>query len=206
MPDISQPPATPTSKPSRRASGIGSTIGILLLAPLIAVFLTTFVFQSYQVSGQSMQPTLHNADRLVIWKLPRTWSRITGNSYVPARGDVIIVKTSKLAAAGLDPSEQIIKRVIGLPGDRVVVKDNSLTIYNSDYPGGFQPEKTLPYGEAIQGTNNDGEWVVGSNQLFICGDNRYNSSDSRIFGPISTNDVIGKLVIRVLPAQDIKTF
>jgi len=204
MQDTSKPniPITNTS----RRTGVGSTIGILLLAPLIAVFLTAFVFQSYQVSGQSMEPTLHNDDRLVIWKLARTWSRITGNAYVPSRGDVVIVKTTELAKAGLNPNEQIIKRVIGLPGDRVVVKDNALTVYNTSYPNGFQPEKTLPYGEAIQGTNNNGEWVVGRNELFVCGDNRYNSADSRIFGPVSTNDVLGKLVIRVLPAQDAKTF
>lgn len=195
-----------TAKPGSRISDIGSTIGILLLAPLFAVFLTVFVFQSYQVSGQSMEPTLHDEDRLIIWKLPRTWSRITGNAYVPVRGDVVVVKTPNIAKAGLDPDEQIIKRVIGLPGDRVVINDTVLTIYNTDHPEGFQPEKTFPYGKAIQGTNKDGEWLVGKNELFICGDNRFNSTDSRSFGPISTADIIGTLVVRVLPVQDAATF
>lgn len=200
------PLAPPASKHKTRSSGIGSTLVILLSAPLVAVFLTAFVFQAYQVSGQSMQPALHDSDRLVIWKLSKTWANVTHNPYIPARGDVVVVKTSKLAEAGLDPNEQIIKRVIGLPGDRVVVKDNALTIYNADHPEGYQPERTLPFGAAIHGTNNDGEWLVGADELFICGDNRYNSADSRIFGPIRADEVIGKLVVRVLPINDATVF
>jgi len=199
-------PAAPPPKRGHRLWSVLSTLGILLIAPLVAVGLTAFVFQSYQVSGQSMQPTLQNDDRLVIWKLPRTWSHLTGHAFVPARGDVIVVKTSRGADVGLDPAKQIIKRVVGLPGDRVVVKDGILTVYNASHRGGFQPDKTLPYGKAIESTNNDGTWQIGQNELFVCGDNRLNSADSRIFGPISTSDVVGKLVLRVLPISKSERF
>lgn len=197
--------AAAVRKRNKRAN-ISSTVGILLLAPLMAVGLTVFVFQTYQVSGQSMESTLQNQDRLIVWKVARTWSRITGNPYVPARGDVIIAKTPLLANVGLDPNEQIIKRVVGLPGDRIVVKDGVLTVYNATHPNGFQPDQTLPYGTVIKDTTNNGEWTVKANQLFICGDNRQNSADSRLFGPISTDDVIGKLAARVLPLNGFEAF
>ena len=186
-----------------------STIGILLLAPIIAIVLTAFVFQSYQVDGPSMQNTLHNADRLIVWKMPRTWMRITGHQYVPNRGDVIIFTQSGLANYGdAEDTKQLVKRVIGLPGDHVVIKNQVITVYNAAHPNGFQPDKTLPYGRggAIPNTDNNEDLVIGKNQLFVCGDNRGNSLDSRIFGPIKTDQVIGKLVLRIFPFSDAKRF
>src|SRR5512140_403318 len=64
---------------------VASTIAVLLIAPLVALLLTAFVFQSYQVDGPSMQTTLYNSDRLIVWKVPKTWSKITGHPYVPNR-------------------------------------------------------------------------------------------------------------------------
>ena len=79
---------------------MASTIFILLLAPAIAVLLTLFVFQSYQVDGPSMEATLQNNDRLIVWKLPRTWAKVTGHQYIPKRGDVIILNESGLNSFG----------------------------------------------------------------------------------------------------------
>ncbi len=152
-----------------------------------------------------MQNTLHDNDRLIVWKLPRTWARITGHQYVPKRGDIIIFTESGLSNYG-DPQDtkQLVKRVVGLPGDHVVIKNDVITIYNKQYPDGFQPDKSLPYGEnnAIPPTNNNIDLTVGPNQLFVCGDNRNDSLDSRIFGPINTNQVIGKLVSRIYPTPE----
>src|SRR4051812_22701390 len=67
-----------------------STLLILVAAPLIALLLTAFVFQSYEVDGQSMETTLHDHDRLIVLKVPRTVSRLTNHPYIPHRGDVII--------------------------------------------------------------------------------------------------------------------
>lgn len=198
-------------KPGRasRLTSALSTIGILLLAPLIAILLTAFVFQSYQVDGPSMQNTLHNSDRLIVWKLPRTWSRITGHQYVPKRGDIIIFTQSGLSNYGdSQDSKQLVKRVIGLPGDHIVIKNNIITVYNKEHPDGFHPDQTLPYGKngAIPPTTNNLDVTLGSTQLFVCGDNRPDSLDSRIFGPIETNQVVGKLVARIFPLQDAERF
>lgn len=198
----------PTGK-SSSLHALFSTIGILLLAPLIAVLLTLFVFQSYQVDGPSMETTLQNNDRLIVWKFPRTWARITGHQYVPGRGDIIILNESGLSTYGSDAdTKQLVKRVIGLPGDRIVINDNVLTVYNAEHPDGFQPDTTLPYGKdgSIPPTTNNEEFTLSATELFVCGDNRPNSLDSRTFGPIQTSQVVGKLVARILPLSNIEKF
>ncbi len=182
-----------------------STIAVLVIAPLIAILLTAFVFQSYEVDGPSMQTTLHNNDRLIVWKLPRTWARITRHGYLPKRGDIIIFDQTGLP----DGEKQLIKRVIGLPGDRVVVQNSVLTIYNQQHPNGYRPDATLPYGQVIGDTEPETgqqEWILGKNQVFVCGDNRTDSLDSRTFGPVSSNQITGKLLMRVAPFNQIERF
>lgn len=183
-----------------------SIITVLLAALILAWGLISFVFQSYQVDGPSMQVTLHNSDHLVVWKVPRTWARITGHAYVPKRGDIIVFNEPGLADYGQGSNKQLIKRVIGLPGDRVVVRNGNITIYNKANPNGFDPDKTLPYGKVIPTTSGNIDITLGSNQIFVCGDNRPDSLDSRVFGPVDVNNVVGKLVIRVLPLNDAKIF
>jgi signal peptidase I len=196
---------TPPSRAWREAA---STIGILVAAILVAVFIILFVFRSYQVDGPSMQNTLQNNDKLVIWKVPRTWSDITRQDYIPGRGDIIVFNEKGLSEFGQQDSKQLIKRVIGQPGDRVVVKDGKITVYNSAHPGGFDPDKTLPYGKngAIPYTTGNLSVKLGPHQLFVCGDNRPDSLDSRTFGPIDAKQVVGKLALRVFPIGQAKAF
>ena len=187
---------------------MASTLAVLLIAPLVALFLTAFVFQSYQVDGPSMQTTLFNNDRLLVWKLPKTWARITGHPFIPNRGDIVIFTDNDISseAAGLPPGKQLIKRVIGLPGERVVVKDNTVTVYNSQHPNGFRPDKTLPYGNVITNTGIDRDTTVPAGKVFVMGDNRDNSYDSRSFGAVDARDIVGKLVMRVWPLNQAKRF
>lgn len=191
----------------QRVKSIASTIGILLIAPLIAILLTAFVFQSYQVDGPSMQTTLYNNDRLIVWKLPRTWARITGHDYIPKRGDIVIFTESGLSNYGDSvDTKQLIKRVVGLPGDRVVVENGVITIYNSAHPEGFKPDQTLPYGGNIPSTSGNIDRTLGPGEVFVCGDNRGDSLDSRFFGPIDAKNIIGKLILRVLPLSKAERF
>lgn len=184
-----------------------TTVAILVLAPIIAFALTALVFQSYQVDGSSMETTLQDQDRLIVLKLPRTIAKITHNPYMPHRGDVIIFNKNDLYQYdGATQKKQLVKRVIGLPGDRVVIKDNKVTVYNAANPAGFNPDSTLPYGKAIINTSGVADVTVSSNQLYVMGDNRGNSLDSRIFGPISDADIVGKLVLRIFPFNKAKTF
>lgn len=208
QPSVESNPVTSSDGDGHR-SGLRellSTIGILATALVVALLMIGFVFRSYQVDGPSMQTTLQNADKLIIWKVPRTWARITGHPYIPQRADIIVFSESGLGQFGQADTKQLIKRVIGLPGDRVVVKDNVITIYNAAHPAGFQPDKTYPYGSVIPATTGDVDLTLGSDQVFVSGDNRPNSLDSRAFGPIHASQIIGKLVLRLFPVGQAKAF
>ncbi|HEY8999377.1 MAG TPA: signal peptidase I [Candidatus Saccharimonadales bacterium] len=208
---VAQPEQAP-KKSGRRQQirTIITTAAILVAAPLVAILLTAFVFQSYEVDGPSMQTTLHNNDRLIVWKLPRTWARITGHQYVPKRGDIVVfVGGPALTPYGQDASRQLIKRVVALPGERVQVKDGKLVVYNAQHPNGFDPDDTLSYGKVIGDTepmNTNGIITLGPNQIFVCGDNRPDSLDSRSFGPVNTNQIVGTLAARVLPLSSAERF
>ncbi len=207
--DNSTLPEIQTSTPQKPNSGwreLLSTIGILLTALIVALLIIGFVFRSYQVDGPSMESTLHNTDKLIIWKVPRTWSKLTRHDYIPARGDVIVFTEKGLSEFGQQDSKQLIKRVIGLPGDRVVVSNGVYTIYNAEHPEGFDPDKTLPYGKNIPETSGNIDIKLNKHQLFVSGDNRPDSLDSRAFGPITADQVVGKLVLRVFPISQAKTF
>jgi signal peptidase I len=202
--EASQPPA-----PKRHGGwrSVASTIAVLLAAPAIALLLTAFVFQSYEVDGPSMETTLQNHDRLIVWKVPRTVARVTGHDYVPHRDDVIVFVKHDLFEPGSTQQKQLIKRVIGLPGDKVVVGNGHITIYNNQNPNGFNPDVDHDFSANIAAyTGGDNQWTVQSGQVFVCGDNRVNSLDSRSFGPIETQDIVGKLTIRIWPASKFKSF
>lgn len=185
-----------------------SFIGILAVAMGLALILISFVFRSYAVDGPSMETAFQNEDKLIIWKVPRTIARITGNQYVPNRGDVIIFSEDNLSACGQEGERQLIKRVIALPGEHVVVNNGVITVYNKDHLQGFQPDLELGYNKDnhIPTTTGNVDVTLAENQLFVSGDNRPNSCDSRSFGPIETDQVIGKLVLRLLPANKITVY
>lgn len=182
------------------------TVAILVGAPLFALLLTIFVFQSYRVDGISMEKTLQNNDRLIIWKFPETVARIRGQVHMPARGEVIVfVKEDMPDANGTN--KQLIKRVIGLPGDRVVVTDGKITIYNAKNPNGFNPDKDKSFTDGIATeTSGDIDMTVEDGQVFVCGDNRPHSLDSRFFGAIPAKDIVGKLSYRIAPVGKFEHF
>ncbi len=175
------------------------------MAPLIAIFLAAFVIQSYQVDGQSMETALQNRDRLIVNKVPRTWARVTHHAYVPKRGDIIVFNQAGLDFNSLK-EKQLIKRVIGLPGDRVVVNNGKITLYDKARPNGFNPDKTGLYTIAAPVTPGDVDLTLGSGEIFVCGDNRTNSEDSRYFGPVNTNKIVGKLSFRIIPIDKVQHY
>lgn len=183
---------------------VWSTIALFASAFIIAILLNSFVIQSYQVDGQSMETTLQNNDRLIVNKIPRTIARIDGHQYVPHRGDIIIFNQAGLP--GFIGQKQLIKRVIGLPGEHVVVNGGKITIYNSTHPLGFNPDTTSGYTITAPSTGGSVDLTLKSDELFVCGDNRGNSEDSRYFGPIKTDQIVAKLVLRILPLNKAKSF
>ncbi|MBI5906926.1 signal peptidase I [Candidatus Saccharibacteria bacterium] len=202
------PSANHRSKPRRREGwkSVFSTVLLFILAPVIALSITAFAFQSYQVDGQSMETTLQNGDRLIVNKSPRTLSRITHHAYVPKRGSIIIFNQAGLFDSGGNQEKQLIKRVIGLPGERVVVSDGQVTVYNDEHPNGYNPDKTGQYSITASTTPGNVDVILRPGEIFVCGDNRTNSEDSRFFGPVSLDQVVGKLLYRVMPINKAHKF
>lgn len=177
---------------------------LLLIAVVLALFTKAFIVQPYVVEGQSMEVTLQDHDRLIVNKLPHTFARLSGHPYIPNRGDIIIFNEDNLP--GYFGPKQLIKRVIGLPGDHVVVKNGKITIYNQTHPKGFDPDTTVGYHIAAPTTDGSVDRTLGTDQLFVCGDNRPNSEDSRYFGPINASQIVGKMVLRIYPLSTAQRF
>lgn len=191
------------SEKRKKYKSLASTILLLIAAPLLAIFITSHVFHSYEVDGASMETTLQNGDRLIVYKLPKTIANITGNEYIPHRWDVIIFdRPAEIAAP--NSVKHLIKRVIALPGERVVVKDGVVTVYNNENPNGFNPDNGQPYTNGFDRTVGNVDVTVGANEIFVLGDNRNNSTDSRVFGPISTELIVGKATARFVPVSNMK--
>jgi len=204
-PNPSPSPGQSAKKPRDWSSTL-STIGLILLAPIIALLITTFAFQSYQVDGQSMETTLQNNDRLIVEKIPRSWAKLTRQPYIPKRGDIIVFNQSGFFGDQGLANKQLIKRVIALPGERVVIKDGAIAVYNSKHPNGFNPDQSGVYSLASARTSGEVNLTVPPGTIFVCGDNRANSEDSRFFGPVSSGNIVGKLVLRVFPLSKAQSF
>ena len=183
-------------------------VSIVLFIAAVAVayfFIQGFLIRTYMVDGQSMESTLQNGDRLIIDKVPRSLARVTGHAYIPHRGDIIVFNQSGLSL-GLDSEKQLIKRVVGLPGERVVIKDGSLSVYNQAHPGGYEPDETGLYRIDASSTPGNVDITLKVGEIFVSGDNRANSEDSRYFGPIKAEQIVGKLSLRFLPLNKAQRF
>jgi signal peptidase I len=175
------------------------------LAPLVALVLVVNVFQVYEVDGQSMESTLHDSDRLIILKTPRTWSKITGTPWIPGRYEIVVFSITE-TIGGDTTKKQLIKRVIALPDERVVISGGQVTVYNKDNPGGYAVDNQIIEVSGVHETLDDLDMEVPEGHVFVLGDNRENSSDSRRFGTVPAKDLIGELTLRFYPLDSTKTF
>ncbi len=171
-------------------------------APLLIVFvLHNFVFQAYHVDGSSMAPTLATADYMIVSKVEHTIAKLTGKSYIPRRHQVVVFSYPS------DPSLIFIKRVTALPGERVVVKNGTITVYNTEHPDGYTPDDDS-FERSATYTEGDLDEVVPEGSIFVVGDNRLPSGsfDSREWGMLPSQNIIGNSVIRLLPLDGFRFF
>ncbi len=203
LPTNESPQDVKTSNFAKLLKSASGTLGLLIMAPLFALLLTAHVFQPYEVDGASMETTLQNADRLIVFKLPKTISNLTGNDYLPKRWEVVVFDKPKNLSAP-ESTKHLIKRVIGMPGERVHVQDGKVTIYNKEHENGFNPDENQEYTRGFTTTPGTVDITVGENEVFVMGDNRTNSSDSRVFGAIPTDIIVGQVTARFIPVNAMK--
>lgn len=180
--------------------------GVFILLVLIGTLLIqAFIFRVYSVVGPSMEPTLHTGHRLIVNKLPRTFAKLTGQQFLPGRNQIVVFK-NPLFHEKDHPEEFVIKRVIGLPGDRVVIKNGSIIIYNQQNPQGFSPDQGFA---TIQPSEGSVDRLVPEGEIFVAGDNRIgkHSLDSRNgMSTIPLRELKGIVVLRIFPFDKIQLF
>jgi signal peptidase I len=155
---------------------------IALVAFVLVVGLRLFIFQPFLVRGASMEPNFHNWDYLIVDELSYRFKS-------PERGDVIVFNYPN------DPSQRYIKRIIGLPGETLELHAGQISIsYGSE-------RINLDEAAYLSGADTTGsaQVTLQDNEYFVMGDNRRYSSDSRNWGPLAREHIIGKVSIRIFP-------
>lgn len=185
--------------------------GILLFIALViigVVIINAFIFRSFNVEGPSMEKTMYTGDKLIVNKIPATLSHIQGKDYLPSRGQVIVFKNPEYSLNLAGKNEYIVKRVVGLPGERVKVIAGKVLVINKAHPEGFDPDKLTDDTEGSP-TSGDVDVKVPEGQIFVIGDHREGSYslDSRSgLGTIPLEEVIGPVSMRLFPFNDFRFF
>jgi signal peptidase I len=167
------------------------TIKVVVISLIVIVGIRSFVIQPFFVSGKSMEPNFHDGDYLIIDELSYKLGE-------PKRGDVIIFHYPN------NPKEFYIKRIIALPGEKIKIENNKITVYSVSSPNGIEldeayiPSETLTTGEYLRELKND--------EYYVLGDNRTASADSRVWGILQEHFIVGKAWIRAWPFGDFSVF
>jgi len=165
-------------------------LGAIFIAVIIAVIIDNLLFSFAVVSGQSMFPTLETEDRLLVARIPYIYKELN-------MGDLVIFNPPN----GLDEKEMFIKRVIAKENDHFFIKDGDLYINGEKRVENYTCEE-----EYLQRNYKYIEGTVPPNMVFVMGDNRNDSNDSRTFGFVSKDRVKGKVLLKIWPLDEIKTF
>lgn len=162
---------------------------IRFLAPIVIIVFVvrTFIAQPFIVDGESMSPNFHTGHYLIIDELSYRFDD-------PARGDVVVLRYP------LDPKRFFLKRIVGLPGDRIQIKDGHVVVTNAEHSDGvvlIEPYETQS--TYIAGPYKD--VTLGTDEYFALGDNRAGSSDSRSWGILPRKNIVGHALFRLFPIK-----
>ncbi|MBI4086564.1 signal peptidase I [Candidatus Kaiserbacteria bacterium] len=161
-----------------------------IIAVLVVFPIRLFIAQPFIVAGASMEPTFENGQYLII-------DEITYRLEDPERGDVIIFRYPR------DPSKFFIKRIIALPGETITVEGVEVSIRNKTHPDGFVLDE--PYINDMRQPTTLSQ-TLGKDEYFVLGDNRDASSDSRVWGVLKRDLIIGRAFLRLLPIGSASVF
>lgn len=162
-------------------------IRVLAIALAIVLPIRYYVAQPFLVRGASMEPSFEDRDYLII-------DELTYQFREPERGETIVFRYPK------DPRQFFIKRVVGLPGERVVIKDGKITIFNTKNPDGFLLDE-IYLDPPNHPTRPDMTVALERDQYFLLGDNRDFSSDSRVWGLLDRDLIVGRAIFRAWPLE-----
>ncbi|MDQ1284574.1 MAG: signal peptidase [Patescibacteria group bacterium] len=186
---------------------IWEVIKIVALAFIIIVPIRVFLFQPFFVQGASMETSFEDGQYLIINELGYKQTSLGFDSKLLTikpfkkmeRQTVVVFRYP------LDPEKFFIKRIIGLPGEKVEIKNSQITIYNQENPEGFALDETGYLFKSVK-TNPDMAVSLKDDEYFVMGDNRTASSDSRVWGPVPQADIMGKVLIRAWPLDKIDVY
>lgn len=185
-------------EPGKTRNRLRTTVEWLLViggALLVALLVRTFFIQAFWIPSDSMEPTLHKGDRVLVNKLSYQFNDV-------GRGDVVVFKRPEAARSSNpdDDIEDLIKRVVGLPGDVLKTVDGEVYVNDEPLPEDYLPEGTrtvMPSGQDMPPT------TIPEGHYFMMGDNRGNSQDSRYFGAIDGDLIVGRAFVRIYPLGDL---
>ncbi len=185
--DISHDEATP---PAKKEGMLSEIIRFSLVALLIVLPIRLFVAQPFIVSGASMETTFSTGEYLIV-------DQLTYHFDEPIRGEVIVFRYPK------DPSKFFIKRIIGVPGDTVSISGREVKITNSGHPDGVTLDES--YVHTMKPSASITE-TLGEGEYFVMGDNRDASSDSRSWGVLQRDKIVGRALLRLFPLTEVSVF
>lgn len=166
-----------------------SLLSFILIVIAIVVPVRIFIAKPFIVSGTSMSPTFESWHYLII-------DQVTYQLREPERGEVIVMKYP------LDTSRYFIKRIIGLPGDTVIINGSGITIKNAENKDGVLLSE--PYVADINKSENHLITELGPDEYYVMGDNRGASADSRYWGTLPKKDIVGRAYVRLFPFTQIE--
>lgn len=168
-------------------------IKIVVISLVIILPVRYYLIQPFYVKGASMEPNFFDKEYLII-------DEISYRFHEPKRGDIIVFKYPR------NPQEYFIKRVIGLPGEKVQIKDGEVIIYNNEFPDGTTINE--PYlAEGVKTYSLTDEIInIDLDEYFVLGDNRNSSKDSRSFGPVKRPFLTGRVALRGWPFNRVNVF
>jgi len=168
------------------------TIKIVVISLVVIIGIRAFVMQPFFVSGKSMEPNFYDGDYLIV-------DEISYRLGEPERGDVIIFHYP------YNVKEYYIKRIIGLPGEKIKIKDNIIIIYNNENPEGFTIKENIYLSNDVL-TIGDYEKELKNDEYYVLGDNRTASADSRRWGVLEKRFIVGRAWIRAWPFSNFDVF
>lgn len=183
-------------------------VKVFLLAAIIIIPIRVFLFQPFFVEGASMEPNFEDGEYLIVneFGYKHTSVDIADKHFFAVepflelkRGEPVVFRSPRREG------QYLIKRVIGLPGETIEIRRSEIRIRNDEYPEGFVLDEKEYLGDAIVTTDMK-KTALGENEYFLLGDNRMNSLDSRIFGPVAKESIIGRVLLRAWPISKVAWF